>query len=157
MVEKIDSKMHSVSCANTHHDVTDLANHGITWNTKTWIFWGRNRTFLWNKKILNLCYRWQILRSYSFVADATFKVKKTKKNGYNSLLYIVITLNQNQNDWIKLTLWSHYWKLSFHIIIPETSECKNTRSNLAISEKNEKQCQADNTARYTRAQRDIFR
>ena len=149
--------MHSVSCANTHHDVTDLANHGIAWNTKTWTFWGRNRTFLWNKKILNLCYRWQILRRYSFVVDATFKVKITKKNGYNSLLYILITLNQNQNDWINLMLWSHYWKLLFQIIVPWTSECKNTRSNLAISVKNEKQCQADNRASYTRAQRDIFR
>ena len=58
------------------------------------------------------------LRRYSFVVDTTFKVKITKKNGYNSLLYILITLNQNQNDCINLMLWSHYWKLLFQIIIP---------------------------------------
>ena len=33
----MDSKMHPVSCANTYHDVTDLVNHGIVQNTKTWI------------------------------------------------------------------------------------------------------------------------
>ena len=27
--------MHPVSCTNTHHDVTDLVNHGIVENTKT--------------------------------------------------------------------------------------------------------------------------
>ena len=30
--------MHPVSCANTH-DVTDLLNHGMDENTKTWISW----------------------------------------------------------------------------------------------------------------------
>ena len=29
--------------------------------------------FLWNKKILNLCFIWHILRSYRFVAEVTFK------------------------------------------------------------------------------------
>ena len=29
--------MHPVSCTNTHHDVTDLINHGMVKNTKTWI------------------------------------------------------------------------------------------------------------------------
>ena len=68
------SKTQPVSCTNTHHDVTDLINHGIVKNTKTWISWERNITFLRNKKILNLCFRWQILRSYRFVAEVTFKV-----------------------------------------------------------------------------------
>ena len=36
---------------NTHHDVTDLVNHGMVWNTKTWISWEWNKTFLQNKKI----------------------------------------------------------------------------------------------------------
>ena len=31
------SKMHPDSCTNTHHDVTDLINHEIVKNTKTWI------------------------------------------------------------------------------------------------------------------------
>ena len=32
---KYYSKMHPVSCKNTHHDVTDLVTHGIVKNTKT--------------------------------------------------------------------------------------------------------------------------
>ena len=58
---------YTVSCTNTHHYVTDLVNHGMVKNTKAWISWERNITFLWNKKILNLCLRWHILRSYCFV------------------------------------------------------------------------------------------
>ena len=65
--------MHPVSCTNTHHDVTDLVNHGMAKNTKTWISWERNITFLRNKKILNLCLRWHILRSYRFAAEVNFK------------------------------------------------------------------------------------
>ena len=37
VVQKIYSKMHLVSCINTHRDVTDLVNHGKVKNTKTWI------------------------------------------------------------------------------------------------------------------------
>ena len=64
-------KMHPISCTNTHHDITDLVSHGISWE------W--NITFLWNKKILNLCIRWHILRSYHFVAEVTFKEKSYLK------------------------------------------------------------------------------
>ena len=46
---------------------------GLVKNTITWISWERNIIFLWNKKILNLCLRWHILRSYCFVAEVTFK------------------------------------------------------------------------------------
>ena len=74
VVQKIYSKIHPVSCTNTHHDVTDLVNHGMVKNTKTWISWERNIIFLWNKKILNLWLRWHILRSYRFVAEVTFKL-----------------------------------------------------------------------------------
>ena len=73
VVQKIYSKMHLISCTNTHRDVTDLVNHGMVKNTKTWISWERNIIFLWNKKILNLCLRWHILRNYRFVAEITFK------------------------------------------------------------------------------------
>ena len=51
------------SCANTHFDVTDLVNHGMVKNTKIWISWESNMTILWNKKILNLCLKWHILKS----------------------------------------------------------------------------------------------
>ena len=74
MIQKMYFKMHSPSCINTHHDVTDLVNHGMAKNTKTWIYRERNITFLWNKKILNLCLRWHILRCYRVVAEVTFKV-----------------------------------------------------------------------------------
>ena len=80
MVQKIYSKMHPVSCTNTHHDVTDLVNHGVVENTKTWISWEQNTTFLRNKKILKLCLRWQILRSQDFEADVTFKIYTMKWN-----------------------------------------------------------------------------
>ena len=56
-----------------HRDITDLVNHGMVKNTKTWISWERNIIFLRNKKILNLCFRWHILRSCRFVVEVTFK------------------------------------------------------------------------------------
>ena len=74
MVQKIYSEMHLVSCTKTHHDITDLVNHRMVKNTKTWISWEWKITFLQNKKILNLGIRWYILRSYCFVAEVTFKI-----------------------------------------------------------------------------------
>ena len=71
-VQKIYSKMHPISCANAHHDVTDLVNQGMVKNTKTWISCKRNITFLRSKKILNLCLKWHIFRSYRFVVEVTF-------------------------------------------------------------------------------------
>ena len=65
--------MHPVSRTNTHRDVTDLISHGMVKNTKTW---ERNTIFLRNKKILNLCFRWHILRSYHFVAEVNFNSSK---------------------------------------------------------------------------------
>ena len=59
----------TVSCTTTHHDITDLVIHGVFENTKNWILWEQNITFLWNKKVLNLFLRWHILRSYLFVVQ----------------------------------------------------------------------------------------
>ena len=70
---KDNSKMHLVSCTNTHRHITDMVNHGMVKNKKTWISWEWNIIFLQNKKVLNLCFRWHISRSYSFVAQVTFK------------------------------------------------------------------------------------
>ena len=39
--------------SNTDHDVTDLGNHGIVKNTRTWISWEWNINFRRNKKILS--------------------------------------------------------------------------------------------------------
>ena len=50
----------------------DMFKNAIFW---IWISWERNITFLWNKKNFNLCVRWDILRSYRFVAEVTFKLK----------------------------------------------------------------------------------
>ena len=50
----IYSKMHLVSCTNTHHDVTGLVNRGMAENEKTWISRERSIAFLWNKKSLIL-------------------------------------------------------------------------------------------------------
>ena len=66
--------MHPVSCTNTHHDVTDLVNHGIVKNTKNLNILRTEYNFLRNNKILNLGFRWHILRSYCFVAEVTFKL-----------------------------------------------------------------------------------
>ena len=54
MIQKIYSKMHTVSCTNTHHDVTDLVNHGMVKNTKNWISWEWNIILLQNKEALNV-------------------------------------------------------------------------------------------------------
>ena len=44
--------MRPVSCTNTLCDVTDLVNHRMAKNTKTWISWERIITFLRNDKLL---------------------------------------------------------------------------------------------------------
>ena len=65
--------MYPVSGTNTHHDITDLVNHGVVTNTKTWRSQEWNITFLWYKKIRNMCLSWHTLRSYHFVAEETLK------------------------------------------------------------------------------------
>ena len=72
MVQKINSKLQPVSFTNINHDVTYLVNLWMVKNAKTWISWERSIKFLRNKKILNLCLRWHILRNYRFVAEVTF-------------------------------------------------------------------------------------
>ena len=90
----IYSKMHPASCTNIHHDVTDLVNHEIVKNTKTWISSERNITFLQNKKILNLCIRWHILRSYCFVTEETFK-----EVHHSAHLFIIAIGSHSQKEW----------------------------------------------------------
>ena len=97
VVQNIYSKMHLVSCSNIHRGVTDLLNHKMAKNTKTWISWQQNITFLWRKKILNLFFRWHILKSYCFVAEVTFKEYqlKIKVPQFQKISYInVAVLNQ---------------------------------------------------------------
>ena len=85
--------MHLVFRTNTHHDVTDLVNHGMVQNTKSWISLERNTTFLWNKKIINLSLRLHFFRSYRFVAEVTFKDDKhgvfLSTEHYRDILYFI--------------------------------------------------------------------
>ena len=67
--------MHTVTCSNTHHDVTDLVNIEMVKNAKTWLSWERNITFLQNKKIISLSLWWRIVRNYNFVVEVTFKIR----------------------------------------------------------------------------------
>ena len=64
----------ALSCTITHHNVIDLVNHMMIENTKFWVSQEWNITFLWNKKILNWCFKWNILRSYIYVAEVTFNL-----------------------------------------------------------------------------------
>ena len=108
MVQKIYLKMHPISCTNTHCDVTDLVNHGMVKNTKTWISWERNITVLQNKKILNLCLRWHILRSYHFVVEVTFKLHYVfSLNNYSHFLSCPISRCTIQESMHELCLSLH--------------------------------------------------
>ena len=92
--------MHPASCTNIHHDVTDLVNHEIVKNTKTWISWEQNITFLQNKKIHNLCFRWHILRSYCYVTEETFKeVQYSCTAHHSSHLFIIAIGSHSQKEW----------------------------------------------------------
>ena len=55
--------------------------------------------FLRNKKILNLCLRWHILRSYCFLAEVTFKSKATFQEEWltGKLYKDWITQDKNKN------------------------------------------------------------
>ena len=44
--------MHPVSFTNSHHDITDLVNHGMVKNRRTWISLEQKVTMLQNKKML---------------------------------------------------------------------------------------------------------
>ena len=59
--------MHHVPCTNTHHDVTNLVNHGMV------ILSILRTENIFSMKFLNLCLRFHILRSHLFVEKATFK------------------------------------------------------------------------------------
>ena len=100
--------MHPVSCTNTHHDVTDLVNHGMVKNTKALISQERYITFLWNKKILDLYLRWHILRSYFYVVEVTLKWKKYLQNFQTFLswmLDLLLKLFLLTSMWLQVPTW----------------------------------------------------
>ena len=108
VVWKIHSEMHLISCTNTHSDVTDSVNHGMVKNRKTQISWQRNIIFLRNKKILNLCLRWHILRSYCFVAEVTFKVYGVIKCLNKNLITFYFIFRSKKGMTLKLCLLIEY-------------------------------------------------
>ena len=57
----------------TSHTNTCQVNHGMVKLHKL-EYLEQNITFLQNEKILNLCLRWHVLRSYCFVAELTFNI-----------------------------------------------------------------------------------
>ena len=88
MVQKIYSKMHLVSCTNTHRDVTDLVNHEMVKNTKTWISWERNIIFLQNKKFLICALDGTSWESYRLVAEVTFKEHMIQFSAFHNIFFI---------------------------------------------------------------------
>ena len=67
---------HGVNHGRTHlvsHTNTHQVNHGMVKLHKL-EYLEQNITFLQNEKILNLCLRWHILRSYCFVVELTFNI-----------------------------------------------------------------------------------
>ena len=91
MVQKVYSNMHPVSCINTHHDVTDLISHGMVKNIKTWISWEWNIIFPRNKKILNLCLIWYILKVTFIVRN--LKIVNVHKQPPGGVLLKVVLRN----------------------------------------------------------------
>ena len=116
VVQKIFSKMLLVSFTNTHCDTTDLVNHLMVKNTKTWLCQEQNIIFLRNIKILNLCFRWHIFRSYHFVAEVTFKVRIARNTTLKNTLgqnFCSIWVSGKKSDYFQDLLLSflnsHNW------------------------------------------------
>ena len=102
--------MHSVSCTNIHHDVTVLLNHQMVKKLKTWTSWEWNTLFPRNKKILDLCLKWHILRSYCFVAEVTFNdIKDLNMTSLRTLVCVlcnkVSSLLRSDTCGFLLVLW----------------------------------------------------
>ena len=88
------------SRTTTHHDVTYLVSHGMVKSTKTWLTQVRNIFFQWNKKNLNLCLRWHILRSYRFVAKVSFIYLLKRRWSWSYILWTVVVVVERL-----LTIW----------------------------------------------------
>ena len=68
--------MRPVSCTNTHHGVKIWQIMG--WLKIQTLEYLENGTFLRNKKVLKLCLRQHILRTYSFVMEVTYNNISTR-------------------------------------------------------------------------------
>ena len=92
--------------------MSDSANHGMVKNTKTWISWKRKIIFLRNKKILKLCLRWHILRSYGFAVEVTFKMNSIFPVIKNRGLYRYTSLSRTKTCMV----FSHFWTPSPNLL-----------------------------------------
>ena len=76
---------------------------------KTLISWERNITFLQNKKILNLCLRWHILRSYRFIVEVNVKNKEKQKQVFEttsiSMHLMLEKIPENDHNNVSLFMW----------------------------------------------------
>ena len=101
-------------CLSTHN-LTDSVNHGMVKNTKAWISWEWNINFLWNKKNLNLCRRWNILRSCRFVNFLLWSIYPSMIIHHEQLQYIWLSGTGRKNfqqlkiNWTNFisTTWLH--------------------------------------------------
>ena len=78
VVQKIYLKIQSVSRTNIHHDVTDLINQEMVKNIKIWISWEWDNFPRKQKRNINLCPRWHILRNYCLVVEVIFESQRYK-------------------------------------------------------------------------------
>ena len=83
-------------------------------NAKTWMSWEEN-SFSTNKKILNLCLRWKILRNYPFVAEVTFKchTQRMERINWFSRCRTLCWVFWKKNHWNKI----------FQKLVPKNSCC----------------------------------
>ena len=95
---------------NTHHDVTDLLNHRMFKNTQIWISWEWNIIVLQSKKIINMCLRWHILRSYLLLAEVTFNISMIscifQSSCKNCIIHQLGKIFSGIIFWISLALYS---------------------------------------------------
>ena len=141
LVQKIYSKMHPVSCTNIHLDVTDLVNHGMVKNTKTWIPWKQNITFLRNKNFFELYFRWHILRSYRFLVELNFNhgvnpvPESIRDDVLESSICKALPLTGHE---VKLIIFKHVivndnWSLTrLHVSKVSWKFCISTINNFAV-------------------------
>ena len=64
--------MHSDSCTNTHHDFTDLINHGMVKNIKTFNILRTENNFSMKQKNSSSVPQMTHLRGYRFAVEVTF-------------------------------------------------------------------------------------
>ena len=122
VVQKIYLKIYLVSCTNTHRDATYSINHGVVKNTKTWISSERSRIFLRNEKILDLCLRRHILRSYYFVAEVTFETNIFQEQWLQLNLEFSLGAGRRGLYWRGEGIflgrgreWANFWLVGGHI------------------------------------------